>query len=1023
VKSYFHCDLKSSPIAENSYLLCGHNSSPIAENPYVLRDQNSSHMYRNDISQNSRDELPHPDVHMVNESNVINACDPAVAEEVQMPSVNTVRKSLVQHRKSWRNPKLLLKKLKSKMRIVVEEESDLMSVMLPSSSHSVSHVEDQIKSRGMVETEQSLSPVVVNNMTNVDGDIVSLVEAAEAVSCSSSAGCSGDSKAVEETSSGESFSNVRRYVGKRVPTIMAKKSSKISNHEYARAQMGSLWINLAVNGSVVQFLLDTGSTVTLLKDSHGSEMRDSTVTLRTASGSMLDVDGEALVKIKVGRSSKMVNVIISRQVVDDTLGLDILGDLEAVIDLKNMCLTVQDDHIPLFTSKQVMAIALANSIPSSNSCPLPEIISSQICKLPSEFREEAAHMLNAYSELFRAEPLGRSKNFFHRIDLTDPAPIRQMARRTSPAQYAIIQEEIQKMLNLGVIRPSNSPYACPCVLVKKRDNTIRFCCDYRKLNEKTIGDAFPLPHIQDILDSLQGAKYFITLDLRSGFWQLGLRPEDIHKTAFVVPHGHYEWVTMPFGLMNASSSFQRAMSELLKPMLYKGVLVFIDDVTIYGETIQQLLARFREVLERIKGEGLTLNSKKCVLFQTEVDVMGHHVSGEGIMPLEDKVEAVCEWPEPKNKKEVRSFLGLASYYRTFIADFAKMAGPLHKLTSKKVQWQWGVTELHAFEDLKVALQQAPLLRLFDPKKPCIVDTDASAYAAGAILTQCDDEGNEHPVAYFSRCFSKTECNYCVTRRELLAILLALRRWRHYLMGGKIMVRTDHSALMWLKSLKNPEGQLARWLSELAQYDMEIRHRPGAKHQNSDDVSRRPCAATCKHCHRKEVREEELFVRTLQIQTSINWAEEQDKDVDITRVLQWKICGEKPQWEHVSGASPILKRLWQEFDILLIEGGVLKRMFYKPIGETKQVVVPRNLQSEILKMIHEQGHFGCLRTQIALKDRFYWPGWKTSVRKFVNACVPCNQQKGSHSRAKVPLKKYVSGNPLNDLGLMSVVLCL
>jgi hypothetical protein len=781
---------------------------------------------------------------------------------------------------------------------------------------------------------------------------------------------------------------------------------------------GSVWITLFVNEVKIHALVDTGSSITVLKHHFNYKVTPSDLTCNTASGDNLKIRGVSVMSLRVGETRVKMEVFVSDHLKDNILGLDFMKETQCVIDIPNKRLIMKGDRIPIYDSPQREMICHVDNLPgpASKHGQLPDIISSQIIKLPPEFQEAGTELLNEFADLFRSEPLGSSIHFEHALELTDETPIKQAPRRVSAAQYKCIEEEIERMLKLGVIRPSKSGWSSPIVMVLKKDKSWRTCVDYRKVNERTKPDAYPIPVIQDILDALQGARYFVTLDMNSGFWQIKMREQDVPKTAFVVPHGHYEFLKMPFGFRNATSTFQRAMTQLLKPLLNKGALVFVDDVTIYAKTIPELMERLRKVFELLRSDNLTLNAKKCVLFATEIEVLSHRVSADGVKMMQDKIESIMNWKEPTNKKLNRSFLGLASHYRHFISNFAKIAAPLHKLTSKSCAWKWSDHEATAFNDLKQVLMEAPVLKLFNPNKPIFIDCDASNYAIGAVLVQPGDDDLEHPVAYFSRCLSKAECNYCVTRRELLSVLEALRKWRHYVAGAPVTIRTDHSSLTWLKSFKNPENQMARWFEELSQYDITLQHRPGSKSGNADALSRRPCPQNCTYCSRRENREQEIHVCNVRIQTEINWEEEQSKDQDVAKMVKWKKEGQKPPWERVSGDSPALKKFWREWDVLIMEGGVLKRVFYKPVGEVHQIVVPRQCRAHILEVVHQQGHFGCLRTQTSLKDRFYWPSWKTDVQKHVNRCIPCAQRKGPHMRPRLPQLKYLSSEPFERIGV-------
>jgi transposase InsO family protein/predicted aspartyl protease len=782
---------------------------------------------------------------------------------------------------------------------------------------------------------------------------------------------------------------------------------------------GSIWLMAIINGRKCPVMIDTGSAISIFNHSFDSRISPCDVKAMVANGDNMKLNGIAELNMRIGSFDYDMEIFIAPEVSDNLIGLDVLKKLKCSIDLINMKLIIQDEIIPLYNTTEIGMIALINSLPvacESQSFQLPETISSQIASVPAEYRGDVVNLLMEYAELFRTEPLGTSRRFEHRIELMDPEPIRMMPRRVPLTQYQPMLDEVERMLRLGVIRKSVSPYASPIVLVKKKSGEIRFCVDFRKLNEVTVKDAFPLPHVSDVLEALHGAKFFTTLDLSSGFWQIRVREKDVAKTAFCIQNGHYEFLKMPFGLCNSVSTFQRAMAELLEPMLYKGAVVFVDDIVVYSDTIPGLMARLRRVFDLLRSDNLTLHPGKCVLFKTEVKVLGHRVSAEGIRPLNDKVEVVESWPTPKNKRELRAFIGLCSYYRQYVADFAKIAAPLHKLTGKNAQWQWTDRECESFSNLKQALQTTPVLQLFDPNKPVMVDCDSSGYALGGVLVQPDGDNNEKPVAYFSRCLNKAEASYCITRKELLSILVCLRHWKHYLIGRKIIVRTDHSSLTWLRSFKQPESQLARWFSELSQFDIQIVHRPGNKSANADGLSRRPCIDKCTHCQRRENREEELCVRSIQIQSEFNWSQEQRKDPDLARIIAWKERDVKPCWEEVSGGSPVLKRLWKEWDVLVIQDSILRRVFFKPVGEKFQTVIPIQCRSEITKLVHEQGHFGIMRTQISLSDRFYWPCWRSDVRKLVGKCHQCNSRKGPHEKVRLPERKYLTSEAFERIAV-------
>ena len=461
---------------------------------------------------------------------------------------------------------------------------------------------------------------------------------------------------------------------------------------------------------------------------------------------------------------------------------------------------------------------------------------------------ELRSLLGEYSDIFSSEgkPLGRTDLVKHSIHTGDHRAIRQPPRRAPLGQESVVQGELDKMLKQGVIEPSSSAWASPVVLVKKKDGSVRFCVDYRRLNDITEKDAYPLPRVADNLDALAGARLFSTLDLTSGYWQVEMDPDDAGKTAFCTRYRLYQWRVMPFGLCNAPSTFERLMEKVLAGLQWKIALLYLDDVIVFSSTVEQQLDRLRLVFERIRKANLQLKPKKCHLFCKEVSFLGHWVSAEGVTTEEDKVQAVKEWPVPKSVKAVRSFLGLTGYYRRFVKDYAAVASPLIALTQKAAVFKWGEEEQRAFETLKDKLVTAPILGYPDMKERFILDTDASKCAIGAVLSQVQN-GKEVVIAYGSRRLTKSERNYCVTRQELLAIVWFTGHFKHYLIGKKFLLRTDHGSLRWLFRFKEPEGQMARWLERLARFEFDIEHRPGVKHVNSDGLSRIPCEGHCKSC--------------------------------------------------------------------------------------------------------------------------------------------------------------------------------
>lgn len=509
---------------------------------------------------------------------------------------------------------------------------------------------------------------------------------------------------------------------------------------------------------------------------------------------------------------------------------------------------------------EIVEIQSIDVAPTENNTEVPhhlkEVFEKFIEHLSKEQREKVKTLLIKHQKVFsrNCDDIGRTHIVEHTIDTGDARPVKLAPYRVPLAKRLAAEKEIVDMAETGIIEPSFSPWSSPVVMVTKPNGSIRFCCDFRKLNDNTVKDSQPLPRIDDTLDALSGAAWFSTLDCKSGFWQVGMAEQDKHKTAFSVQGcGLWQFTVMPFGLCNAPATFERLMERVLAGLTWKQCLVYLDDIISYSKTFDEHLAHLHVIFTRIDKANLKLSPEKCVLFQKQVSFLGHLVSEDGVATDPRKIEDVKNWRTPRSVREVRSFLGLCSYYRKFVMCFSTIAKPLHKLTEKGTQLSWSEACETAFRELKLALTQAPILVYPKSEGLYILDTDASAVGLGAVLAQVQG-GAEKVISYYSHCLSKPERHYCVTRRELLAVICSVKHYHHYLFGRHFVIRSDHGALRWLTNFKNPEGQIARWLEIVSTYDYVIEHRAGRIHSNADVLSRRPCSHEgCSYCDRAETR--------------------------------------------------------------------------------------------------------------------------------------------------------------------------
>ncbi|XP_078581557.1 uncharacterized protein LOC144864980 [Branchiostoma floridae x Branchiostoma japonicum] len=452
-------------------------------------------------------------------------------------------------------------------------------------------------------------------------------------------------------------------------------------------------------------------------------------------------------------------------------------------------------------------------------------------------RREIEDLLQEFSDVLQDRP-GRTTLTQHHIDTGDARPVRQRPYRVAQAHRETMRTELQKMEQMGVIEPSNSDWASPVVLVPKKDGSVRFCVDFRKVNAISRFDAYPIPRIDEMLDKLGKAKYITKMDLSRGYWQVPLTEESKRKTAFVTAFGLYQFHTMPFGLHGAAATFQRLMDRVLRGT-EEFADGYIDDLDVFSEGWKDHLSHLREVLTRLREAGLTAKPKKCHIAMTRMPLLGHVVGGGQIRPDEEKVRAVKEFPRPETKSDVRTFLGLTGYYRRFVPGYATIATPLTDLTKKRQPQAvlWSEECERAFQVLKSHLCQEPVLKSPNFEETFILQTDASESGIGAVLTQISGNDEEHPVVYVSRKLLPRERNYSVPEKECLAIKYAVETLHYYLIGRKFVIMTDHHPLQWLDQMQHRNQRLTRWSLCLQPYQFEVQHRPGRLHANADALSR------------------------------------------------------------------------------------------------------------------------------------------------------------------------------------------
>ena len=597
-------------------------------------------------------------------------------------------------------------------------------------------------------------------------------------------------------------------------------------------------------------------------------------------------------------------------------------------------------------------------------------LTSRLAHLPREAQEILFHALGANDivawTLDDLRPA--SVPFRHGFELTDEVPIHFRSRRLSPRHQAIVREELDRMLEAGIIKPSVSAWSFPVVIVQKKDGKPRFCVDYRTLNQKMKADRWPLPKIEEIFDDLKGSTHFTTLDLFSGYWQVRLREDCKEKTTFVCRYGTYQFEVMPFGLMNAPSTFQRMMDQVFRHLDF--VRVYLDDVVVFSESLETHMKHLNMVFTTIAEAGLKIKVSKCAFAHSSVRLLGHIVTKDGLEVDPDKTAAIQRFPEPRTKTDLRSFLGLAGYYRRFVQGFAGISATLHAATSTTLDFTWTPQMSIAFQDLKQRLVSPPVLALPDFDQPFIVETDASNVALGAVLAQKCRDGAVHPIQYASRTLTPAERNYSACEREALAVVFALKKFRVYLLSDiPFTVITDHRALQYAFQKQDIHGRLARWLDFLAEYDYKIQYRPGKVNAAADFLSRLDGP--------QETRETSDILAVATESETIMFDLLEPSCQEVARYLQGQPLHTTDQRERRA-----IRRNSKHF--LIWAGRLFRRT---PNGIRAIPDIPTRVP--LLKSFHDNiGHWDHETTRQFTLDRYWWPRVHKDIYEYVRSCHNC-----------------------------------
>ena len=730
-------------------------------------------------------------------------------------------------------------------------------------------------------------------------------------------------------------------------------------------------------------LFDCGADVTVFNStfSGGASMLDLPLpTVRDASNNPMPFLGVSREALTMGNHTFTTLIVWAKLSTDAIIGMDIIGPWMLTPRWSSLTLMSErnpDIQIPFVRARDLasdqycLRLSLEKEEKEENELYFPfdpdctASIDWKSLVSPDLAQDDQMALIAVLQEnkALLGEP-NRCKLLQHTIKLEHDKPIHSLPRRVNPVRLAIIQKQVESMLEKGLISPSHSPYASPVLLVDKENSTDpakepRFCVDYRRLNEVTIKDQYSLPAVDDLLLSLEGCSYFATFDLKSGFWQVEMDPDSRPYTAFTYPGGLYEFNVMPFGLCNAPATFQRLMDVVLGPLKHDVALVFMDDILVKGKTVQDLAENCRKVFACLKAANLCFNPRKIRIGFRQLVYLGHVISEKGISPDPAKIQGIRDFPCPTNCTDIQKFLGMVSYYRKFIPRLTEHSRPLELLGASKA-WYWTEVEESAFSSCKEILSNEALLNYPDYSLPFAIQTDASSIGLGAVLLQFKGD-TEKPIWFISRALSPLEAKYHARELECLAIKWALRKFRPIIEGCKTMVFTDHESLVWLMKQDVPQGRLARWALELQGTDFSVVHRSGIANRNADALSR-------------AIHIQKICSLTISENLTNSWKERliatQREDVDC---------------------APLFAKGEREEEGYVIQGDLLCKRIQVRGQEWLVVMVPPSLQREILQAYHTEsqaGHFGVQLTFELIRRRFYWNGMRKDIKRWIQDCEVC-----------------------------------
>ena len=752
------------------------------------------------------------------------------------------------------------------------------------------------------------------------------------------------------------------------------KEISVINKNFIKYDMmsGRPSIELEINNNHVRCLLDTGARISVIENSLLKmlgifKIESTEVSVRCANESNLKILGKVRINVKLNDEIKNILFYIADSISPSMIGgINLLKEFDIELIMKSSKDYIREN------------IKFINNLETTDKYNLENCDDINVNKIVKDF--EIIFMKHKWD-------VGKTNLLKHEI-MTNSKPIASNPRRQPYHLLDKIDGHIKEMELNGIISRCDSPWNSPLVCVKKQGtDDIRLCLDYRELNAVTERPIFPIPNTEEMMDILNGTKYFSTIDLGNAYYQVELDEKSKMKTAFSTKYAQYYFNRMPFGIAAAPATFQKLMNKVLGEMNGIEAMVYLDDILIFSKNKQDHYKRIRNIFKRIEAAGLKINPNKCHFMKETIQFLGHTIDKNGIKTNEKKIMAIKNFDRPKCIKVLRSFLGLSNYYRRFIKDYTKYSKILESLcgsNQKKLIWTDECEQ--AFIMLKNELTKTPVLSFPDFSKEFILDTDASFDRIGAVLAQVDDNGNERVIAYGSKAMNKHELGYCITRKELLAIVYFTEHFKHYLYGKKFNLRTDHKAIVFmLKTKKAITPQFQTWMNHLSSLDMKMEYRKGENHTNADALSR----TSCKEC--------------VQCQT----IHDDPKSGKLkTKILSLMTQDEGIRWQKESA----------EIDKIKIEVSKGLNKKFKIVDETvytidSKIWIPHDKVNEFVKYIHEiLCHAGSKKVQEYIERRFDMNNRSTNIKVEVQNCESCQKRKAITTRTMETILK----TPVNDI---------